>query len=73
MIKNKSVHCTLFSLKNKVILKKEGLREANIIDSGICTKSEKNKMLSYREDKEKAGRNTERDAGCFTKCFYAYN
>lgn len=45
-------------LINKVILKKEGLREANIIDSGICTKCEKNKMHSYREDKEKAGRNT---------------
>jgi len=44
-------------LINKVILKKEGLREENIIDSGICTKCNSDKLHSYRENKEKAGRN----------------
>lgn len=45
-------------LINKVILRKQGLREENIIDSGICTKCESSKMHSYRQDKEKTGRNT---------------
>lgn len=45
-------------LINKVILRKQGLREENIIDSGICTKCNTDKMHSYREAKENAGRNT---------------
>lgn len=45
-------------LINKIILRKEGLSIKNIIDSGICTKCNWDKMHSYREEKEIAGRNT---------------
>lgn len=45
-------------LINKIILKSEGLKEENIIDSGICTKCQSNKLHSYREEKKNAGRNT---------------
>ena len=45
-------------LINKVILKREGLREENIIDSKICTKCNSEKLHSYRQYKEKSGRNT---------------
>ena len=43
---------------NKVILKKEGLKENNIIDNEICTKCNSDKLHSYRVEKDKAGRNT---------------
>lgn len=45
-------------LINKVILKREGLRTENIIDSKICTKCNSEKLHSYRECKENSGRNT---------------
>lgn len=45
-------------LINKVILKREGLRVENIIDSKICTKCNSEKIHSYREEKDKSGRNT---------------
>lgn len=44
-------------LINKIILKEEGLKEENIIDSGICTKCSAKKLHSFREDKEASGRN----------------
>ena len=45
-------------LINKIILRKEGLKTENIIDSGICTACNLKKMHSYRKEKEVAGRNT---------------
>ncbi len=45
-------------LINKIILKEEGLKEDNIIDSGICTKCNSDKLHSYRVEKEFTGRNT---------------
>lgn len=45
-------------LINKMILMDEGLEEENIIDSNICTKCKSNELHSYRQGKEKAGRNT---------------
>lgn len=45
-------------LINKVILNREGLRSENIIDSKICTKCNSDRLHSYRECKEKSGRNT---------------
>lgn len=45
-------------LINQIILKQEGLKEENIISSGICTKCQANYLHSYREEGEKAGRNT---------------
>lgn len=46
------------TLANRIILKEEGLRDENIIDSMICTKCNSDKLHSYREDKEYSGRNT---------------
>ena len=45
-------------LINKIILKEEGLKDENIIDSKICTKCNSDKLHSYRESKEFVGRNT---------------
>ena len=42
---------------NKQILLNLGLKEENIIDSGICTVCNENKIHSYRAHKEKSGRN----------------
>lgn len=42
---------------NKIILIEEGLKEENIIDSNICTKCNNNKLHSYRQEKDKSGRN----------------
>jgi hypothetical protein len=43
---------------NKHIMLQLGLKENNIIDSGICTACNAKYMHSYRIDKESAGRNT---------------
>lgn len=45
-------------LINRLILRREGLRDENIIESGICTKCNSKKLHSYREEKELSGRNT---------------
>lgn len=45
-------------LINKIILQEAGLKEKNIIDSGICTVCNSSVMHSYRVDKDNAGRNT---------------
>lgn len=45
-------------LINRIILNREGLKNDNIIESKICTKCNSNKLHSYREEKEKSGRNT---------------
>jgi len=45
------------TLINVEMLKRLGLLEKNIIDSGICTVCEKDKFHSYRADKELSGRN----------------
>lgn len=45
-------------LINRIILNREGLRNENIIESKICTKCNSNKLHSYREEREKSGRNT---------------
>lgn len=42
---------------NKELLRKIGLKEENIIDSGICTKCHLDIFHSYRADGEKSGRN----------------
>jgi len=44
---------------NKELLKKEGLKEENIIDSGLCSVCNKNIIQSYRAYGEKAGRATQ--------------
>lgn len=46
------------TLLNKEMLLQEGLKEENIIDSGICTVCHSDKFHSYRVEREKAGRNT---------------
>lgn len=43
---------------NENMMKQMGLKEENIIDSGICTVCKEQYMHSYRVRKEKAGRNT---------------
>lgn len=43
---------------NKNMMKQMGLKEENIIDSGICTVCNQDQMHSYRAHKELAGRNT---------------
>lgn len=43
---------------NENMMKQMGLKEENIIDSGICTVCNQDKMHSYRAHKELAGRNT---------------
>lgn len=43
---------------NRIILKQEGLREENIIDSGICTKCGNDRLHSHRAEGELSGRNT---------------
>ena len=42
---------------NKQLLRHVGLKEENIIDSGICTMCHSEQFHSYRVDKEKSGRN----------------
>lgn len=42
---------------NRQLLKQVGLKEENIIDSGICTMCHPEQFHSYRVDKEKSGRN----------------
>lgn len=42
---------------NKQLLKQVGLKEENIIDSGICTMCHPKQFHSYRVDKEHSGRN----------------
>lgn len=49
---------------NIELLKNAGLKEENIIDSGICTMCHHNKFHSYRVDKENSGRN----AALITRC-----
>lgn len=46
------------TLINKNMLKQIGIKEENIIDSGICTVCNEKQMHSYRAHKEAAGRNT---------------
>lgn len=43
---------------NQNMMKQMGLKEENIIDSGICTVCKEQYMHSYRAHREKAGRNT---------------
>ena len=43
--------------KNQELLKKEGLKPENIIDSNICTMCHPEYFHSYRVDKENSGRN----------------
>lgn len=43
---------------NENMMKQMGLKEENIIDSGICTVCNHDQMHSYRANKELAGRNT---------------
>lgn len=43
---------------NQNMMKQIGLKEENIIDSGICTVCKEAYMHSYRVQKEEAGRNT---------------
>lgn len=45
-------------LVNRLILKEEGMRDENIIDSMICTKCNSEKLHSYRDEGEFSGRNT---------------
>ena len=45
------------TLLNKMMLQKEGLREENIIDSGMCTVCESDQFHSYRVDGALSGRN----------------
>lgn len=45
-------------LINRIILRQEGLLDKNIIESGICTKCENQRLHSYRKEKERSGRNT---------------
>lgn len=45
-------------LINKIILSKAGLKEENIIDSGICSVCNKDVIHSFRVEKEKYGLNT---------------
>lgn len=45
------------TLINKIILMETGLKEENIIDSGLCTVCNSELFHSYRADKEKSGRN----------------
>ena len=45
-------------LINKIILKKEGLKEENIIDSGICSSCNSNIIHSFRAEKQGYGLNT---------------
>lgn len=42
---------------NKQLVKHVGLKEENIIDSGICTMCHSEQFHSYRVDKENSGRN----------------
>lgn len=45
-------------LINKILLKQEGLKEENIIDSGICNVCNSDQMHSFRVEKENYGLNT---------------
>ena len=45
-------------LINKILLKKKGLKEENIIDSGICSVCNEDIIHSYRVEREKFGLNT---------------
>ena len=54
---NKQKYYIDTTLINKLILKEIGLKEENIIDSGICTVCHAESFHSYRVDKEQSGRN----------------
>lgn len=54
--KNNKYHIDTVEI-NKQILLNLGLKEENIIDSGICTVCNEDKIHSYRAHKENAGRN----------------
>ena len=56
-IKGKKWHIDTV-LINKIILKKAGLKEENIIDSGICSVCHSEQIHSYRVEKEKFKLNT---------------
>ena len=43
---------------NQILLKKQGLKEENIIDSGICSVCNSNLIHSYRVEKVGNGLNT---------------
>lgn len=43
---------------NKMMMKELGLKDENIVDSGICSVCENKMIHSYRSEKENAGRNT---------------
>lgn len=45
------------TLINQLLLKEIGLKDENIIDSGICTVCNSDQFHSYRTDKEDSGRN----------------
>ena len=45
-------------LINKILLKKEGLKEENIVDSGICSMCNSEIIHSYRAEKENYGLET---------------
>lgn len=45
-------------LINRIILREEGIKDENIIDSDICTKCNSDKLHSYRVEKQNSGRNT---------------
>ena len=45
-------------LINRIILKNAGLKEENIIDSGLCSVCHSDKIHSYRAEKEGYGLNT---------------
>lgn len=45
------------TLINKILLREIGLKDENMIDSGICTVCNSDELHSYRSDREKSGRN----------------
>lgn len=51
-------YCIDTVLINKIILKRQGLRSDNIIDSKICTKCNSSVLHSYRDMHNNSGRNT---------------
>ncbi len=55
--KENNKYCIDTSLINKIILKEEGVKLGNIIDSEICTKCNQEKTHSFRAEKELSGRN----------------
>ena len=57
IIKDEKYHIDTV-LINKILLENLGLQKKNIIDSGLCSVCNKEKIESVRVDKEKAGRAT---------------